>query len=98
MRRLALACLFVLGLSWGLAPHAAAGPAAPGGQGLGAERAYLDAAGTGPLLAAQALPALGPLRQRAWRRPTSERLYAAAPERPVRRRFLQWMRLQLEGG
>ncbi len=98
MRRLALAFLFVLGLSWGLAPHSPAAPGPGSGPGLGSERAYLDAAGTGPLLAAQALPAIGPLRQRAWRRPTSERLRAAAPERPVRRRFLQWMRLQLEGG
>jgi len=98
MRRLALAFLFALGLSWGLTPHSPAAPGPGSGPGLGSERAYLDAAGAGPLLAAQALPALGPLRQRAWRRATSERLQAAAPAWPVRRRFLQWMRLQLEGG
>ncbi len=98
MRRLALATLFVLGLSWGLAPHSPAAPGPGSGPGVGSERAYLDAAGAGPLLATPALPVAGPQRERSWRRPTSERLYPAAPLRPVRRRFLQWMRLQLEGG
>ena len=98
MRRLALAFLFVLGLSWGLAPHSPAAPGSGPGPGLGSERAYLDAAGAGPLLAAQALLALGSLRQRTWPRPTSERLSTAVPKRPVRRRFLWLMRLQLEGG
>lgn len=98
MRRLSLAVLFVLGLSWGLSPHAQTGAVAIGGQGLGAERAYLDAAGSGPPLTAQAPLLAAAPGLAGWGWPVSERLHTAPPVPAQRRRYLQWMRLQLEGG
>ncbi len=98
MRRFALALLVVLGLSWGLAPHLPLAPGAVAGQGLGSERAYIEASGGGPVVTASALAAAVPVWLRAWRRPVSSRLRYAPPLLPSRRLFLRLQRLQLEGG
>ncbi len=98
MRRLLEALLLVLGFSWGLAPLSPPASLATGGQGLGAERTYLEGAASSthaifapPLLAAALL-------QRRWRRPPARLLTGGRRALPQRRLFLRLRRLQLEGG
>ncbi len=98
MRRYLEALLLVLGLSWGLAPLAHPVSAGAGWQGLGAERALFEAPGFKSLLGAP--PPLAPpaARALAWRALQFARPVGLALRVSSRRRFLQFMRLQLEGG
>ncbi len=97
MLRLLEAFLLALGLSWGLVPHtpSVATTAAPG---FGADRAYLEAGAGGQWPPAGAPAAALLPRPRSRAAATAWRVGVKPPERASRRRFLQLMRLQLEGG
>lgn len=98
MRRYVEALLLVLGLSWGLVPLAHPVSAGAGWQGLGAERAFFEAAGFKPFLGAATPLAPPPAGTRAWRAPLTVLAVIPPPLESPRRRFLRLMRLQLDGG
>jgi len=98
MRRLLEVLLLVLGFSWGLAPLSLPASLASSGQGLGAERTYIEGNPAAPhAVFAPPLFAVALLRWR-WRFSQRQPLTASGWRRAERRLFLRLGRLQLEGG
>jgi len=98
MRRLLEVLLLVLGFSWGLAPLSLPASLASSGQGLGAERTYIEGSPAAPhAVFAPPLFALARLSRR-WRFAHSRLPVIYGRRRPLRRLFLRLGRLQLEGG
>jgi len=98
MRRLLEVLLLVLGFSWGLAPLSLPASLASSGQGLGAERTYIEGNPAAPhAVFAPPLFAVALSRWR-WRFFQRQPLTASGWRRAERRLFLRLGRLQLEGG